>query len=47
MTDEVIHEMYHLYGTFRNLTDGMLMETAEVIIRQIFENFIRVLNPQS
>ena len=30
MITDVINEMYHLYGTFRNLTDGMLMEVAEV-----------------
>lgn len=31
MITDVINEMYHLYGTFRNLTDGMLMEVAETV----------------
>ena len=30
MVTDVIREMYHLYGTFRNFTDGMIIETAEV-----------------
>ena len=30
MTDEVIKEMYHMYGTFKNMTDSMLMGEAEV-----------------
>ncbi|XP_060598598.1 uncharacterized protein LOC132752305, partial [Ruditapes philippinarum] len=31
MTDEVIKEMYHMYGTFKNMTDSMLMAEAEMI----------------
>lgn len=30
MADEVVQDMYHMYGMFRNITDNLLMSEAEV-----------------
>ena len=32
VTNEVIKEMHHMYGTFRNMTDVMLIGEAEVCV---------------